>query len=150
MKLTPHFFKPEPDRICSDKLHGSTMQRTYEQTPGQHPTMLIECVKRVTLDEIKEAKYTGTANFVVDKFFDLKMAIDSDNYASCGLRIDGHAHLAKNEDNEQEDVLAAGEVGFEEGKLHAISNDSGTNLPPGIGEPFGEEHKNQAVKGVEY
>jgi len=103
-----------------------------------------------SLQELKHDKFTGIANFVLNQRFDLRIAPEQTaRLKECGLAINGHEHLSKNDENEQEAVFGAGQAYFEKGRLTAINNNAPAFCPPGLGESGGLQYMQQLQEGFE-
>lgn len=100
---------------CNDLNH--TAERT-----------LTKLLDRCYLSDIIAARYTGAVNVVVLKDKTLRLAYETDDYAVCGQRINGHCHLGK-VDGVQQPVRCAGQWHFINGQLKQMTNATGTYRP---------------------
>ena len=129
------FKATRPSKQCHDPVH------TAQGTKTRH-------LSRVTPAELKKSRFTGTLNYLVMPNLELRLAYALPVRASCGRKLNGHAHLAKVE-GETSDILAGGELKLVKGNPVQLDNRTGTFKPEGdLATEQAQAHKNQAISAI--
>ena len=138
--MEPIRYAPKIDHVCDDPFHSNSEITLRDTRVSPHASDIRTApLDRVSLRQLKEEKFTGSTIFVIGLKEDLRIAKTkgNDTYDRCGFPRNSNEHLCKNNKNDPESVLGAGELYWEGGEIKAINNFSEAFAQPGTDDSGG-------------